>query len=112
MQIQFDSAARQQIYSGPLKLATPDLVWVCVAIATPDAPTRDRFFVLTEEELQRVCVAGYTRWMDSIGWKRPRNPESMDCRWNLSEIAQFEDNWELILRRLKAAEPDSSLNPE
>ena len=113
MQIEFDTTTGRQIYSGQMKLATPDLVWVCVAIAPPDAAKKpDRYFVLTEADLQKVCVAGYTSWMDSKGWKRPRNPETMDCRWNITQIKQFEDNWELILRRLKAAEPDSSLSPE
>jgi len=110
MQIRFDSTTETQIYSGPAKLATPDLVWVCVAIAPPGG--RDRFFVFTEADLQRSCVAGYTRWMESKGWKRPRNSKSMDCRWDISQVEQFENNWDLILRRLKAAEPDSSLDPE
>jgi hypothetical protein len=108
MNTQFND--KKQIYSGPTKLTTPDLVWVCVAIALPGG--RDRFFVLTEDDMQKVCVACYTSWMDSIGWQRPRNPSSLDCRWSVSDIQQFEDRWELILGRLQAAEPDSSLGAE
>jgi hypothetical protein len=72
MQIQVDPAAGKQNYSGPTKLATPDLIWVCVAIASP--ASRDRFFVLTEADIQTVCVKNYTEWMEGKGWKRPRNP--------------------------------------
>ncbi len=108
MNIQFND--KKQIYSGPTKLTTPDLVWVCVAIALPGA--RDRFFVLTEGDMQKVCIAGYTSWMDSIAWQRPRNPSSLDCRFLVSDIQQFEDRWELIVGRLRAAEPDSSLGTE
>jgi hypothetical protein len=95
MQIDVDAATKRQIYSGPVRLTTPELVWVCVAIAIPGA--RDRFFVLTEADLQRVCIDGYTRWMEGIGWKRPRTFDSLDCRWNIEQIRHFEDNWELIL---------------
>lgn len=109
MQIAFDSISGTQIYSGPTTLATPNLIWVCVAIAPPGG--RDRFFVLTEAELQQVCAAQHAAWLESKGWKRPRTPEAMDCRWNVSQIEQFEDNWELILGRLKASDPDSALRP-
>jgi hypothetical protein len=109
MQIQVDAEVGKQIYSGPVKLTTPDLVWVCVAIAPSSG--RDRFFVLTEADVQDVCIVGYTAWMDQIGWKRPRNPSSFDCRWSISNIQRFEDNWDLIMRRLDMAAPDSSLAP-
>lgn len=98
---------KKQIYSGPTKLTTPELVWVCVAIAAPGGC--DRFFVLTESELQKVCINGYTSWMNGNGWQRPRNPFSLDCRWSICDIEQFENRWGLILRRLQTAEPDSSL---
>jgi hypothetical protein len=91
---------KRQVYSGPIQLATPELVWVCVAIALPGR--RDRFFVLTEGDIQKVCIAGYTAWMDSIGWQRPRNPSSLDCRWSIFDIQQFEDRWELISGRLNS----------
>ena len=67
------------------------------------------FFILTEADIQKVCAHNYTAWMDSIGWKRPRNPASFDCRWSISDIRQFEDKWELIMDRLRMAAPDKSL---
>jgi hypothetical protein len=33
----------------------------------------------------------------------------MDCRWEIAQVEQFENNWELILGRLRSADPDSSL---
>jgi hypothetical protein len=75
MQVRFDDALGRQVYSGPAKLATPNLLWACVAIASRGG--RDRFFILTESDLQKVCVAGYTTWMEQIAWKRPRNPASL-----------------------------------
>ena len=109
MQIQVDSAAGKQIYSGPAKLPTPDLIWVCVAIAKP--VNRDRFFVLTEGDLQKACISMYTSWMEAKGWKRPRNPGSFDCRFWISNVEQFEDNWELIINQLRKSKPSESLAP-
>jgi len=109
MQIELDPATGRQNYSGPLNLATPDLIWVCVAIAAPGS--RDRFFVLTEADIQHACVTGYTTWMETKGWKRPRNAASLDCRWSILDIQKFEDNWDLIIQRLRKAEPDKSLAP-
>lgn len=99
MHIQFDG--KKQVYSGPSKLVTPELVWVCVAIGSPG--NRDRFFILTESEMQKVCITGYSKWMDSHEWQRPRNPSSKDCRWGIPDIQQFENRWELILERFKPA---------
>lgn len=108
MEIRLDEATGRQVYSRPTTLRTPDLVWVCVAIAPPDGG-RDRFFVLTEADLQGVCIGSYTKWMENINWKRPRTPSSFDCRWSIQHIEQFENNWELVLRRLREGDPDPSL---
>jgi hypothetical protein len=97
MKIQLDG--KKQKYLGPAELKTPDLVWVCVAIGSPGG--RDRFFVMTEREIQQVCIACYATWMENIGWERPRNPSSLDCRWRISDIEQFENKWDVIHERLK-----------
>jgi hypothetical protein len=78
MQIHLNEVTQKQVYSGPKQLPTPDLIWVCVAIAAPGS--HDRFFILTETDIQKVCITVYTRWLAQIGWKRPRNPASFDCR--------------------------------
>jgi hypothetical protein len=98
MHIQYDPETRKQVYSGPVILVTPQLIWVCVAIASRGS--RDRFFILTEADLQSVIVRGYTSWMESIGWQRPRSPESLRTGWNISDIEPFEDKWELIRGQL------------
>ena len=107
MQIHYDDRWKKQIYSGPKKLETPDLIWVCVAIAAPG--DRDRFFVLTEADLQGVCERLYRCMLERIAGKRPVNPESYDLRYSVEDLTEFEDNWSLITERLAAAEPDTSL---
>jgi len=103
-----DKPLRQE-FRGPRTLATPDLIYVCVAIAPHGADGRDRFFVLTMEDLQRVCIECYSHWMVPKDWKRPKNPQSFDCRYEIKNLALFEDNWDLIRDRLSAAAPNPAL---
>lgn len=110
MSLDLDHDSGIQQFHGPATLAAPDLIYACVAIAAPGA--KDRFFILTQAELQAVCIAGYSRWMQSIGWRRPRNPASFDCRWWIKDIERFENNWALVLKRLASSQPDPALvNP-
>jgi hypothetical protein len=109
MDVAVDPATLRQDLRGPSVLATPDLIYVCVAIAPAGSNRRDRFFVLTMEELQRVCIDGYSDWMAPKDWKRPRNPHSFDCRYYISELASYEDNWPLIRNRLTVSAPNPAL---
>jgi hypothetical protein len=102
MQLDLDSKSGVQNYGGPVKLRTPDLIWVCVALA-PDEGSRDRFFVLTKADVQKACISSYRRWMEPRAWKRPRSPASYDCRFAISDIVDYEGNWKLVLRALGAS---------
>ena len=68
----------------------------------------DRFFILTQKQLQAVAIKQYSAWMDGIGWKRPRNPESYDCRYWIQGIEEYENNWKLITQKLKPLEAGAS----
>jgi hypothetical protein len=109
MDIEFDRDTGVQKCLGPAPISNPELIYVCVTIASPGG--RDRFFVLTMADLQKVCVDGYARWMGPHQWKRPRSAESYDCRYGVDAISGFEDNWDLIIRRLRTSAPDRSLLP-
>jgi hypothetical protein len=39
----------------------------------------------------------------------PKNPPSTHCAWTVADIQEYEDNWDLVTRRLQVAEPDASL---
>ena len=114
MNISFDPQIKQQKNLGRVKIKNPDLVYVFVAIASPDEKTsKDRFFVLTKSQLQDVCVKRYSKWMDTIDWKRPRSPESYDCRFWIPDVEEYENNWKLISSRLAASNSEQSLeSPE
>lgn len=89
------------MYSGPTTLPTPDLIYVCVALASLDSTSRDRFFILTMADLQAICVRSHTTWMEGHGWRRPKNVESFDLRYGVEHLEEFEDNWALISRLLQ-----------
>jgi hypothetical protein len=101
MDIELDLQTGVQKYIGLNDLPTPDLVYVCVALAPVDSVTRDRFFILTMADLQAVCVRSHTAWMDQHGWKRPRKVESFDLRYKIEDLEKFEDNWALISRLMQ-----------
>jgi len=109
MVLDYEPAQRRQVFSGPIVLATPDLIYIFVALAEPDSKARDRFFILTMRELQTVCIRCYRTWMDPKQWQRPKNPESYDNRFWIRDIQDFEDRWALILDRLSSQQPDPSL---
>ncbi len=109
MDLELESNTGIQHFRGPISLDTPDLIYVCVAIADANTGAKDRFFILTQSQLQTVCIAGYSQWMQQIGWRRPRNPGSFDCRWWIKDIEMFENNWKLIQDQLVASRPNPSL---
>lgn len=106
MDIEFDEVTQCQRFRGPAVLSTPSLIYVCVAIG--ETKNDDRFFVMKMDALQRICIAGYSAWMESHGWRRPQNPHSYDCRWTVAQLAEFEDNWDLIKATLAAEGPGSA----
>jgi hypothetical protein len=99
MKITIDGDKQQ--FHGPRQLDSPRLIYVCVAVGavghnTNTVGPQDRFFVLTAEDLQEVCIKGYSEWMEPRQWKRPKNPNSLDCRYDVVGLARFENNWALI----------------
>lgn len=61
------------------------------------------------EDLQRVCIDAYSHWMTPKDWKRPRNPHSFECRYEINHLTPFQDNWDLIRDRLTASAPNPAL---
>jgi hypothetical protein len=105
MKLELDPDTGVQHYHGPSDLAHPELIHVCVVIAAPGG--RDRFFVLTQADIQRVVIAEYSQWMEGHGWKRPRKSDSFHCTYTLAGIEQYENNWGLIAARLQPTAPDT-----
>jgi hypothetical protein len=103
MDIRLDEETGVQNDLGDKSLAMPDLIYVLVALAPPDPQPgkRDRFFILTMAELQAILARGYRSWMRGQGWRRPRTQDSYDIHYGPESVAEYEDNWDLITRRLQ-----------
>lgn len=98
LDIRIDDASKKQVNRGPLAIRNPKLIFICIALGSSRA--EDRFFICEKADIQKVCIASYTRWMDPKGWIRPVNYKSLDNRYSVEDLQQFENNWALIERRL------------
>lgn len=90
---------RFQIYREPQKIENPDFIYVHVVIAGING--QDRFYILTKAQLQQVVIKRYSAWMDSIGWRRPKNQESYECRYQVQDLEAYHDHWALITDRAR-----------
>ncbi len=83
---------------GPLvEQPVHDLVFVFVMLKDYGA---DRFFILDWKDLQRLVVDGHRSYLKKHGGIRPKKPESLHTAVSRSQLDGYEDNWELIERRL------------
>jgi hypothetical protein len=79
----------------------PRLACVLVALKNSERDGADRFFVLPWRRLRAITVRGYRRYLAKHGQVRPRSPGSFHTAVNISEVAAFEQRWELICRRVR-----------
>jgi hypothetical protein len=98
--IEIDETNKRQIDHGDETISNPDLIYICVALSEPDSNEKDRYFILKKKELQIVCAANYREWMAKHDWKRPRNFKSLDNRYEINNLLEFENDWTLIEKSL------------
>jgi hypothetical protein len=95
MDIEKIESERIQKIVGPSHLKTPDLIWVCVSVSA-SKDKNDRFFIFNESDLQKILLTNYTYDLEQVSGRRKRNWEAEDCWWEISDIKDFEDNWNII----------------
>lgn len=107
--INLEVIGNRQVDHGDRRLDHPNLIYVFVAIAARSGAQGgrgdgDRFFVLTQQELQNIMAPAYRAYMEGrkVPWHRPRNPASFDARLDAEQLTGFEDNWNLVRRQLEA----------
>ncbi|WP_216328481.1 hypothetical protein [Deinococcus aestuarii] len=110
--VNLEVIGNRQVDHGDRKLDHPNLIYVFVAIADKNAlraeeRAKDRFFVLTQREVQNIMAPAYRSYMEGRKepWCRPRNPAAFDARLNASQMEVFENNWDLVRRQLEAQTP-------
>ena len=98
LQIDFDPTSGQQRVLGLRDSENPDLIHVFVCLARRGQ--RDRFFVLTKRQFLELLQYQYEAYLAKHGRRRPQKPESTYAAIRVRELEPFEDNWELIEKRL------------
>ena len=98
LKIEIDEITKKQVNRGPRTIEHPDLIYICISLG--DTSAADRFFICQKSDIQKACIASYTRWMDPKGWVMPVNYKSLDNRYGVEDLLQFENNWLLIESRL------------
>ena len=100
MDIEIDERNERQIDHGERTILNPSLIYICVALSEPQSLERDRFFVCRKKHIQAACVQSYRGFMSKHNWARPKNYRSMDNRFAINDLLDYEDDWDLILNEL------------
>ena len=99
MKISYNPKTKAQKYIGKANLINPHLIYIFVSISRSEK-SPDRFFVIRKHQLQDVIIQGYSNWMNTKDWKRPKTPESYDHRITATALNGFESNWGIISERI------------
>lgn len=73
----------------------PNLIWILVRLSDSGI-NRARFFICKESDIQKRIVARYSAFMEKHGYRRPGGGASPQAILNIKDIAEFEDNWEIL----------------
>ena len=90
---------KKQILGSKITPQIPHLL--CVLVLAANSYGKDQFFVLEWEELRDIAVKSYSRWLETKGGVRPRNPDSLHCSVSPDELEEFADKWGRITERFQ-----------
>ena len=79
---------------GPNEDLDPNLIFIFVLIGEKAAA--DRFFLMTQNELQSLIQQAYKSFLDKHDSKRPRNAQTTHHSVTLAQLKAYEDNWVLV----------------
>ncbi|MBI5708115.1 MAG: hypothetical protein HZC36_14130 [Armatimonadetes bacterium] len=101
MAVDLNHETKEQHVLGPKEIRHPDLIYVYVWLSRAPG-VLDRYFILTEREVQEILVKGYDKWLSGLKppYIRPKKYDSFHIIISLSELDHFENNWDLIRSRL------------
>ena len=99
LNITVDDNDGSQKDNGDKEIENPTLIYMYISLGKESKD--DRFFILNKKQLQEVIGKHYRLDMDGRNWKRPKNYKSFDCRFKITEIQQYEDNWKLIEEQIE-----------
>ncbi|MFZ1725835.1 MAG: hypothetical protein WBO29_05865 [Albidovulum sp.] len=83
----------QQVYGINSEL-NRDLIFVVVKIG--ERVGEDEFFIFRQGVVQDIIFCGHTSWLEKVGGRRPRNPDSMHSAYRTDQLTEYRENWALI----------------
>jgi hypothetical protein len=83
-----------QIVSGLKTDLDVAMIFVFVRVGTTLG--QDRFFIISQGELQKIIHRNYEAWLTKHNGVRPKNPQSTHVSVAMTVLEPFEDNWALI----------------
>ncbi len=89
---------KKQIIGQPTEAPYPDLVCVFVRLREQGA---DEFYILTWSDLQKIAIAGHSRYLESHGGVRPKKHDSFHMAIRPEMLKEHRDMWDVLERRLQ-----------
>jgi len=96
LQINFDGDKQTVVGKSPT--LDEEIIFIFVSIG--DTIGEDRFFILSQSDLQGIINDNYIAWLNKHGSIRPKNAQSTHVSLSVAQIEKFKGNWELIENRL------------
>ena len=91
--IQQNADGTQRV-TGKVKLPLPGMVYVFVQVGSKAG--KDKFFIISAIELQKMIYKGYKAYLVKHMYKRPQNQKSTHWAINSNELSHFQNNWDLL----------------
>lgn len=84
----------RQVLGDPVEEPYPNLF--CVLVVLGDGRAADRYFVLSWKQLAGKIISNHSSFLAKHNGVRPRAPKSTHCALRITDLAEFEDRWDLI----------------
>ena len=86
---------KRQKLGNYLPRAYPHLIWIVVWIDDNNINTA-RFFIATEEQIQKTIVEHYQKSLARYDYIRPRNHRATQTMLTIDDLVNYEDNWDVL----------------
>jgi hypothetical protein len=82
-----------QTVGGYKRSNIEDIIFVFVKLISRG---KDRFYVVSSDELFKIMKANYENWLNKHGGRRPKRPDSKHAAIAEDDLSAYLDNWELL----------------
>lgn len=95
LEIDFNEATGKQTIVGLKAISNPTLITVYIWLSKLPGEF-DRYFLLRKLDVQQQVMKGYSAWLTKHNGVRPKKPDSFHLALSISDLVEFENNWNLV----------------